>query len=42
MKVAQAKRFTIQDGEYALPITLRLEFCPLFREPFTLDLNYEH
>ena len=42
MKVAQGKRFTIQGWEYALPITLRLEFYPLFLEPFTLDLNYEH
>ena len=42
MKVAQGKRFTIQGRKYALPITLRLEFYPLFLEPFALDLNYEH
>jgi hypothetical protein len=42
MKVAQGKRLTIQGRKYALPITLRLKFCPLFLEPFALDLNYEH
>ena len=42
MKVVHGKRFTIQGRKYALPITLRLEFCPLFLGPFALDLNYEH
>ena len=41
MKLTQGKRFTIQGRKYALAITLRLEFCPLFLEPFALDLNYE-